>query len=117
MALSPEQALDEATHRKVEGAFDELQRAARNIEAAAREIEASGGEQRLADLLASVSGDLREKLKETMSKAYFRPPTEQESIALGEWKGTLPGPDHPGEPEDQVRLFADGEPEDDSLAA
>ncbi|MBK8294286.1 MAG: hypothetical protein IPK93_05735 [Solirubrobacterales bacterium] len=81
MPLSPEQALDESTHRKVEGAFDELQRAARNIEREALAIEDEGGEQRLADLLRSVSVELRVKLKETMATAYYRPLSEADRIA------------------------------------
>lgn len=73
MPLSPEQALDEATHRKVEGSFDELQRAARNIEKEARSIESAGGEQRLVDLLDKYSGEVRAMLKNLMSEAYYRP--------------------------------------------
>ena len=116
MPLSKEQALDESTHRKVEGAFDELQRAARNIERAAAEIEAEGGEQRLADLLVNVAADLREKLRETMSAAYYSAPTDDEKVALGTWKRSLPGAtDGEEAEEDQASLFAPGE--GDSLAA
>lgn len=116
MPLSKEQALDESTHRKVEGAFDELQRAARNIERSARGIEAEGGEQRLADLLDGAAAEIREQLKRTMSKAYFRPPSEEETAHLGEWKRTLPD-ESPPEQEDkkQASLF-EGD-EDDVLAA
>jgi hypothetical protein len=115
MPLSKEQALDESTHRKVEGAFDELQRAARNIERAARQIEAEGGEQRLVDLLDATSEDLREQLKRTMSKAYFRPPTDEESASLGQWKQSLPPEPEVEEKDEQASLF--GGNGDDALAA
>lgn len=115
MPLSPEQALDESSHRKVEGAFDELQRAARNIEREALAIEAEGGEQRLADLLRSVSADLRNKLKQTMATAYYRPLSEedrlsQEARTLAR-KSEAPG----GKEEEQVGLFDD--PGEDARAA
>lgn len=76
MALDPDQALDESTYRKVEGAFDELRRAARNIERSAEEIEAEGGEQRLADLLHSGAAEIRTQLDRTMSEAYFGGPVK-----------------------------------------
>jgi sugar-specific transcriptional regulator TrmB len=111
--LDPEQALDEATHRKVEGAFDELQRAARNIEREAAAIEEEGGEQRLADLLRSVSGELRETLKRTMASAYYRAESQDEATPPD------PPPVAPARAEeterDQVSLFE--EAGDDALAA
>ncbi|MBK5232304.1 MAG: hypothetical protein JJE13_04915 [Thermoleophilia bacterium] len=114
MSLSPEQALDESSHRKVEGSFDELQRAARNIEREARSIEANGGEQRLVDLLDKYSNELRVMLKQMMSEAYYRPqePGEQAAEARN---GHLPEVDVRPEDEDQASLF--GESGDDTLAA
>ncbi len=104
MPLSPEQALDESSHRKVEGAFDELQRAARNIEREALAIEDEGGEQRLADLLRSVSADLRNKLKETMATAYYRPLSEEDRLAQ-EARMLVSRPETEGTEEEQVALF------------
>jgi len=115
MPLSKEQALDELTHRKVEGAFDELQRAAWNVERAAREIESEGGEQRLVDLLDASSGEIREQLKRMMSQAYFRPPTAEETADLGKWKETLPDEPSSGEKDEQPSLFESEE--GDALAA
>lgn len=77
MPLSPEQALDESSYRKVEGSFDELRRAARNVEKEARSIEEVGGEQRLVDLLDKYSDELRDLLRKMMAEAYFNPQQEK----------------------------------------
>ncbi|HTU14386.1 MAG TPA: hypothetical protein VMF31_04255 [Solirubrobacterales bacterium] len=115
MPLDPRQALDESTHRKVEGAFDELQRAARNIEREAASIEAEGGEQRLADLLRSVAGDLRDTLKQTMAKAYYRPQSEGEARVQRNLEPSGKSAAKDSSDREQVSLFDDAG--DDALAA
>lgn len=123
--MDPEQALDESTFRKVEGAFDDIRIAARNVSEKAREIEASGGEERLVELMDEVSADLATLLKQTMSKAYFRPPTVEEQAALDQWKAEMgalrpsgsgrgPAPEHV---DDQASLFAEDEEKAGGLAA
>ena len=115
MPLESEQALDESTHRKVESAFDEIQRAARNIEREALATEAEGGEQRLADLLRSVSADLREKLKETMATAYYRPQSDEDRIAQEARKLEIRTEAGGSSEDEQVSLF--DEPGEDAIAA
>ncbi len=124
MPMDPEQALDESTFRKVEGAFDDIRIAARNVSEKAREIEASGGEERLVRLMDEVSADLATLLKQTMSKAYFRPPTAEEQAALDQWKAEMGVPrpfgssraSDPELDEDQVSLFGEESDEDEGKA-
>lgn len=106
-----ERKLDEATHRRVEGTFDELRRAARNIDAAAEEIGKDGGEERLAELLRSASAELRAMVDRLMSEAYFRPPSAEEARQLEDWKASLLKRNPKTDPTDgQESLFGeDGE--------
>ncbi len=108
--------LDEASHRKVEGAFDELRRAARNIDRSASEISEAGGEERLSALLQSASAEIRALVDRLMSEAYFRPPSDQEKQALAKWKESLPKRAPATDPTDgQESLF--GEDGDEDVAA
>jgi len=108
---SDQRKLDEATHRRVEGAFDELRRAARNIEAAADEIGKTGGEERLSELLRAASAEVRTMVDRLMSEAYFRPPNIEEAEELAAWKESLPNRTPKTDPTDgQDCLFGeDGE--------
>jgi len=118
MPLDPEQALDEATHRKVEGALDCLRIAARQVKAEAEAIRDDGGEERLASLLEGTSDQLAAMLKQLMSEAYFPPAAEAERAALEDWKRSLPAAEDSGgerERDEQESLF--GESEEGSLAA
>jgi hypothetical protein len=101
--------LDEASHRKVEGAFDELRRAARNIDRAANEIGEAGGEERLSDLLYSASAEVRALVDRLMSEAYFRPPNSEEKQELAKWKDSLADRSTATDPTDgQESLFGEG---------
>ncbi len=115
MPLDAEQALDEATHRKVEGALDCLRIASSQIRTEAEGIRTDGGEDRLATLLEEASDEVLELLKRVMSDAYFVPPAESERVALEEWKRSLPAAESGRREADQVSLFSDSG--EDSLAA
>lgn len=110
MPLPPDQALDEATHRKVEGSFDSLRLAARQIKSESDAIRSEGGEERLANLLDQAADELAEMLTRLMSAAYF-------GGAKGEGNESRP-PARKKQPEDdanQGNLFE--ETGEDSLAA
>lgn len=115
MPLDQEQALDEATHRKVEGALDCLRIAARQIQSEAGGIRSDGGEERLAALLEETSEEVLELLKRVMSHAYFTPPEADDLAALDEWKKSLPAAERERHDADQASLF--GDPGEDTLAA
>lgn len=115
MPLGPEQALDEATHRKVEGAFDCFRIASRQIREEAESIRSEGGEERLAILLDEAADKVMALLKETTAAAYFRPPTDEEKSELDNWKESLPGFAERRNKDEQESLFVEGE--EDSLAA
>lgn len=115
MPLDSDQALDEATHRKVEGALDCLRIAARQVQEEADGIRSEGGEPRLAELLEGASAEMVELLKRVMSDAYFTPPGEDDRAALDEWKRTLPAAKEEKTESAQPSLFrGSGE---DTLAA
>lgn len=113
---SDERKLDEATHRRVEGAFDELRRAARNIDAAADQIVEDGGEERLSELLHSASTEIRAMVDRLMSDAYFRPPSEQEQRELADWKEKLPKRTPVSNPTDGQDSLFEGDEEEDKAA-
>lgn len=108
--------LDEASHRKVEGAFDELRRAARNIDRAADEISDAGGEERLSELLHSTSAEVRALVDRLMSDAYFRPPSAEERQELAKWKESLPKRAPATDPTDGQETLFDEDGEKDIAA-
>lgn len=110
MPLPPEQALDESTHRKVEGSFDSLRLAARQIRAEADSIRRDGGEERLADLLEGTAEELTGMLTRLMSAAYFGA-SDQPVPSSPEKRTTPPEKEEPN----QGSLFE--ESGEDSLAA
>jgi hypothetical protein len=110
MPLPPDQALDESTHRKVEGSFDSLRLAARQVRSESDAIRAEGGEERLARLLEDAADEVTEILTRLMSAAYF-------GGAKGDGSGAPASkPKRPVKQDsDQGSLFE--EPGDDTLAA
>lgn len=109
MPLPPDQALDESTHRKVEGSFDSLRLAARQIRSESEAIRAEGGEERLALLLENTADELTGMLSRLMSSAYFGGARSEAPVPK------QPGKKVPAKDDDQGSLFE--ESGEDTLAA